>query len=446
MYRSEIISRNELSHRLIAFVILLFAGITTLQAQNIKNSESGVVGEEVVMQWNRVLTETVRTPGAHPSATIFPMRSYAMMHLAMFDAVNSIDGSYTPYLTDVPGSKNASMEAAAAQAAHDVLVGLYPSRAGIYDAELEISLDGIDKNRAQQGIRVGEIAAANMLAARANDGWNATPPPYSLPLDPGNWQLAPGNTVVTFTHYPAVLPFATTSSTQFAPNPPPAMTSDVYTRDFNEVKEIGSVTSATRTADQTLVARLWAGVGTPTANFFAWNNVARALSDSRGLSTVERARLFALFNIAFHDALQTSFASKFQHGLWRPVTAIRRADEDGNPSTSPDAAWLSLIANPPYPTYAGNNATIGMAHATIFALVFGRDDIAYQHTWENGPGGTGGATRSYAGFAAMAQEQADARIYAGIHFRFDNVAGQSIGRNVANYVYQNFLIPRRCVR
>ncbi len=386
--------------------------------------------------------ETVSTPGQQPP-TIMPVRNYAMMHAAMFDAVNSIDGTYTPYLTDVPGSPNASLEAAAAQAAHDVLAALYPTRREVFDAELAASLEGIEENRAQQGIRVGQIVAERLLAVRANDGWNVTPPSYSLPPTPGNWQpTPPGNAAATFTHYGSVLPFAITSSTQFAPNPPPAMTSAEYAAALNEVKEIGAVNSATRTADQTIVARLWAGVGTPTNFLFVWNNVARTVALERGITTVEMARLFALTNISLHDALQTSFASKFQYGMWRPVTAIRRADEDGNPDTTPDAAWSSLIVSPPYPTYAGNMATIGTSQSTTLALFFGRDDIRFQHTWE----GAGGATRSYAGFGAMADEQARARVYGGIHFTFDNVAGQSIGQNVANYVFRNLMRPRQCVR
>jgi hypothetical protein len=143
-----------------------------------------------------------------------------------------------------------------------------------------------------------------------------------------------------------------------------------------------------------------------------------------------------------HDALQTTFAAKFQHGLWRPVTAIRRAEEDGNAATLPDAAWSSLIQSPPYPSYAGNMAAIGMSQATILAAFFGRDDIRFDHTWA----GAGGATRSYAGFGAMANEQARARVYGGIHFTFDNVAGQSVGTNVANYVFAKFMRPRQCVK
>ena len=404
-----------------------------------RNNNLPAVQEDVILQWNRVLMETVLTPGQHP-ATIMQVRSYAMVHAAMFDAVNSIDGSHTPYLTDVPGSQQASIEAAAAQAARDVLVGLYPTRVAVFDAELAVSLQGIEDYRAQQGIRVGQIVAERMLAARANDGWTVTPSSYVLPTTPGNWQ--PTGTAATFTHYPYVLPFAIKSGTQFAPSAPPAMTSAQYAADLNEVKEIGALNSATRTADQTLVARLWANVNTPTNFLLVWNNVARTVSVARELSTVEKARLFALTNIALHDALHTTFTSKFQHGLWRPITAIRRADEDGNANTTADPSWSSLIGAPAYPSYAGNMAAIGTSQATTLGLFFGRDDIGFQHTWA----GAGGATRSYAGFSAMANEQERARVYGGIHFTFDNVAGQSVGRNVANYIFSNTMRPRVCVR
>lgn len=428
---------KRLLNYLLTMTIILFA-MTISQAQKLKQPKLTSSGEDVVLQWQRVLQETIRIPGQQPS-TIFPVRSFAMMHAAMFDAVNSIDGSYTPYLTDVPGTKNASLEAAAAQAAHDVLIALYPTREAVFDEELANSLNGIAANRMRQGIRVGEIVAARMLLARANDGWNLTPPSFALSPTPGNWQSTPtAFALAGFTHYPAVVPFAITSNTQFAPNPPPSMTSAEYAAAFNEVKEIGSATSATRTVDQTQVARLWANVNTPTTVFFVWNNVARTVALERGTTIVENARLFALMNIAFHDSLLTTFTSKFQHGLWRPVTAIRRADEDDNPNTTQDVNWSSLIGNPPYPTYAGNHAAIGTSQSTTLALFFGRDDIVFQHTWE----GAGGATRSYAGFTAMANEEERSRVYGGIHFTFDQTAGQSVGRNVANYVFQNFMQPR----
>ncbi len=430
--------RYKQTVRTLLTIAILLCTQSALWANSDRSLKPAVPNENVILQWNRVLQETIATPGQHPS-TIFPVRSFAMMHAAMFDAVNSIDQSYTPYLTEVPSSRASSLEAAAAYAAHEVLVGLYPTRQAVFDAELASSLAGIVDVRGQSA-RVGQIVAARLLASRANDGWSVQGPAFVLPPTPGNWQPAPG--AAGFTQFPAVIPFATSSSSQFAPNAPPSMTSAEYTASFNEVKELGSATSVTRTADQTKVAQLWANVNTPTTVWFVWNNVARTVASSRNNSTVENARLFALMNIAFHDALQTTMASKFVHGLWRPVTAIRRAEEDGNPDTVADPNWTSLIGNPPYPTYAGNHAAIGTSQATILALVFGRDDIRFSHTWE----GAGGATRSYAGFTAMANEEERSRVYGGVHFTFDQVAGQSAGRNVANYVFQNIMRPRQCER
>ena len=418
-------------------ITILLCALTSLRAQDIEQSDADSLGENVVLQWNRVLQETVRTPGQQP-ATIFPVRSFAMMHAAMFDAVNSIEGSYTPYLIDVPASPRASQEAAAAKAAHDVLAALFPARQAVFAAELSNSLNGIPRIQALMGVKVGEAAAAALLAARANDGWNAPLPPYVLPTTPGNWQPTPG--AAGFTQFPSVVPFALTSAAQFAPAAPPALTSEEYAASFNEVKELGSATSATRTADQTKVAQLWANVNTPTTVWFVWNNVAGTVSTARGYSTVETARLFALLNISMHDALQTTMASKFVYGLWRPVTAIRRADEDGNPNTAPDPSWTPLLGNPPYPSYAGNHAAIGTSQATILALVFGRDDIRFTHTWE----GAGGATRAYSGFTAMANEEERSRVWGGIHYTFDQTAGQSAGRNVANYVFLKYMRPRNC--
>ena len=429
--------KNKQIVNILLTVAFLFCALSGVKAQISEQSKSNVSGENVIVQWNRVLKETISTPGQHPG-TIFPIRSFAMMHAAMFDAVNSIDGSYTPYLTDVPGSNNASQEAAAAKAARDVLAALYPGRTAIFDEELAISLMGITGNRVRQGIRVGEIVAEKLLATRASDGWSNPVTPYVLPTTPGNWQPAPG--AAGFTHFPSVTPFAITSATQFKPANPPALTSAEYAASFNEVKELGSATSTTRTPEQTQIARLWANVNTPTTVWYVWNNVAASVAVSRNSTTAETARLFALLNISMHDALQTTMASKFEHGLWRPVTAIRRADEDNNPNTSSDPNWSSLIGNPPYPSYAGNHAAIGTSQATILALFFGRDDIHFTHTWD----GAGGATRSYKGFNEMANEEERSRVWGGIHFTFDQAAGQSAGRNVANFVYQNFMRPRNC--
>jgi hypothetical protein len=261
-----------------------------------------------------------------------------------------------------------------------------------------------------------------------------------LPSEPGLWQpTPPGFIPATFTHYPDVVPFATKHSRQFGPLPPPALTSAQYATDFNEVKEVGRIDSTSRTDDQTLVARLWAAVGTPTNSGDIYNHVARDVALAFGVDIVQMARLFALLNVALHDGVQTSWTSKFDHGLWRPVTAIRRADEDGNAFTDPDPNWLPLLpVTPPYPTYAGNAATIGAASATVLARFFGTNDIAVEAHWE----GTPGWTRSYPSFWSIGDEQARSRVYGGIHFTFDNTAGQEIGTNVGNYLIDNFMLPQ----
>ncbi len=415
---------------------LLLCAASVAPAQEKQEAELAP-NEEVILQWNRILTQTVATPGAQP-ATILSQRSFAMMHLAMFDAVNSIDGSYKPYLTEVWGGGRASVKAAAAQAAHDVLASLYPNQQAIFTTELTDSLVGISAAQAARGRSIGRTVAQRMLANRANDGWMIAPPPFILPMTPGNWQpTPPASAAATFTQFPNVTPFALTQATQFLPAPPPALTSAEYAADFNEEKELGSAVSATRTPDQTLTAQLWASG--PVADT-RYNNLIRTLALSRNNSTVENARLFALHYLAAHDTLLTTFTSKFTYGLWRPLTAIRRADEDGNPNTISDPNWTSLIAAPPYPAYAGNAAAASASVATTLALFFGRDDIEFQVNF----GGTPNVIRNYRSFAALNTEVARSRVYGGIHFNFDNQAGQSVGRNVANFVFQNYLTPRGC--
>jgi len=424
----------------ITAAFLLCAALTA-NAQNL-NEQNVTPNEDVILQWNRVLGQTIPISNSQPP-TIMPLRSFAMMHLAMFDAVNSIDGSYTPYLTDVPGTRHASIEAAAAQAAHDVLSALYPDQRAVFDAELADSLAGIPANRARQGIRVGRLVAAQMLANRANDGWSAPWTPYLLPPTPGNWQelfQGPYPGFAVFTNFPGVTPFALRQNTQFLPAAPPALSSAEYAASLNEVKELGAANSQLRTADQTLTAFLWANPPVSDALMF---NVVRTTAIARNSSTVENARLFALVFMAFHDALQTTFTSQYTYGLWRPVTAIRRAGEDDNPDTAPDANWESLLGTPgtpPHPSYASNASSASSSLATILALFYERDDVHFQINF----GGTPNVTRNYRNFTALTNEIARSRVYGGVHFPFDIAAGQSVGRSVGNYVFLNYLTPRRC--
>ena len=392
----------------------------------------------VVLKWNRLLQDTLVPPG-NPLTP----RTYAMMHIAMFDAINAIEREFTPYRVQARFNAGGSAEAAAAQAAHDVLIALNPSAAAAYDTALAEDLGGHPPGYIRNGAEIGASVAKEILAWRQNDGWIVSPfPPYSEPQLPGRWQpTPPAGANATFTHLQQAVPMATLSATQFLPVPPPILTSPRYAADVNEVQLLGKNDSATRTAEQTSIARLWSGVGTSTGFFAVWNNVAGDVVEARHLSLVEAARLFVLVNVSIHDALQTTQASKFVYGVWRPVTAIQQAHTDLNAATDPDPTWLPLITTPPYPSYAGNLATIGASAARALQLATGTNDMPIAITWK-GSGGLPDVTRHFDGFGEAADEEYMARIYGGIHYRFDQDAGKQVGRSVAEFVFANFMTAR----
>jgi hypothetical protein len=391
----------------------------------------------VVLKWNQLLQTTLPQPGNPLSP-----RFYAMTHIAMFDAINAIERDFEPYRVRLRPGLWGSAEAAAAQAAHDVLVALNPSATSAYDEALAADL-GDPSGFVRRGAEIGAHVAREILAWRQDDGWVVSAfPPYAEPPLPGRWQpTPPANAAATFTHLQQAAPMALLSATQALPVPPPSLTSARYAADLNEVKLLGKSDSAVRTEEQTTIARLWSGVGTTTGFFSVWNNVARDVVLARQLSLVETARVFVLVNVSIHDALQTTQASKFVYGVWRPVTAIRAADTDLNPGTDPDSTWLPLITTPPYPSYAGNLATIGASAARALQLVCGTNDVPVAVTWSL-PGGLPAVTRHYDSFWEAAEEEAMARIYGGIHYRFDQQAGQQVGQSVAEFVFANFMRPR----
>jgi hypothetical protein len=260
-----------------------------------------------------------------------------------------------------------------------------------------------------------------------------------LPPFPGQWQPAPGAAV--FTHYPHVTPFALLTGTQYLPAPPPTLTSQRYAQDFNEVKRLGSATSIERTPEQTQIARLFAGVGTRTNLYMLWNNVARDLVRERSLGLLEAARLFALLNAGVIDGVQTTMASKYVYGLWRPVTAIQRAHEDLNAQTDADPSWTPLLSTPAYPTYAGNQACVASAAARALEIVAGSDEFAFTAVWQATDGSVL-ASRNYSSFSQMADEQARSRVYGGIHFTFDNDASQQACPRVVDFIAGHFMVPR----
>jgi hypothetical protein len=406
-----------------------------------------------VIQWNRILLGILRTPGAQ-SATVHPTRSMAMMHAAVYDAVNAIVKTHAEYLVHLSAPRNASVAAAAAQAAHDVLVQLYPNQASTLDADLAMSLASLPDGQAKdQGVRVGTIAAAQILALRSNDGSAAAPIPFTPGANAGDYQLTPpAFAQPVFTHWQFVKPFALRSASQFRPAPPPALSSSTYTTAFNEVMSLGSATSTTRTADQTQIAKFW---GAPIQNY--WNEIAQTAALQRGNTLPQNARLFALLDLTLADSVIAFYDAKYTYHFWRPVTAIRAegvaaaaalaatSDEDPAESSAdqfrPLAAevdWTPLATTALDPSYPGAHAVVSAAAAAVLATFFHNDRGSFAVTSEVLPG----VERSFTSFSAAANEASVSRIYAGQHFRFDQVAGQKLGRRIANYVLQNFLASR----
>jgi len=390
-----------------------------------------------VLQWNRTLLVIVRTPGAQP-ATIHPTRSFAIMHAAIYDAVNSIDKTHTPYLFDLTGvSQSVSQEAAASAAAHEVLVALYPGFQAMLDAQLQQLLAQIpDATAKADGIIVGQTVADIILALRSNDGSNAAPIPYVFGNAPGDYQSTPPNfpKQPQFTHWSHVAPFALERADQFRPGPPPDLTSERYATVFNQVKSLGIANSTAATADQALTGRFWNGA---IQNY--WNEIAQTLALERNLTTAKSARLFALLNLAFADGVIAFYDAKYVYNFWRPVTAIRAADTDNNPETLADPNWLPETTNTaPDPSYPGAHAVISAAGASVLISFFDSDHVDLTVTSEV----LAGVTRSFTRISAAEEEATLSRTFAGQHFRSDLTAGQRLGRNVADFVVDNFLTLR----
>jgi hypothetical protein len=388
-----------------------------------------------VVTWNATLLVIVRTPGAQPK-TIHPTRSFAIMHAAIYDAVNAIDKTHEPYLVSLRDvSRSASQDAAASSAAHEVLVALYPSFQATLDNQLKQSLalvpDGPDKT---EGINIGKTVADQILAARSSDGSNAKPVPFVFGNAPGDFQSTPPNfPSPQFTNWSHVTPFALESASQFRLGPPPALTSDAYTDAFNEVKSLGIVHSTTATADQALTGSFWNGA---IQNY--WNEITQTAAIGHNLNTARTARLFALLNLSFADGVIAFYDTKYTYNFWRPVTAIRAAASDGNPGTLADPNWLPEVGNTtPDPSYPGAHAVISAAGASVLNAFFGKKDFNFIVTSEVLPG----VTRSFTNFSAANKEATLSRIFAGVHFHTDLTSGNRMGSEVADFVVDNFLTP-----
>src|SRR5438270_1081241 len=395
--------------------LVLTPVLTTNASGNTANNASA--SGAIVIAWNKELLHIVQTPGAQP-ATIQPTRSFAILHASIYDAVVSITQDAPAYLFSVPASSTARADAAAAQAGHDTLVALYPKWKAALDQQLSSELAVIpDGTGKQQGIQVGQTVAARLIAIRANDGSAATPQPFVPGNQPGNYQLTPPKFAApVFTNWANVTPFVLNNAAQFRPGPPPAVTSQAYAQALNEVKSLGQNTSTTRTAEQTVIAKFWAG---PIWN--TWNGIAEnaALAHHTNLETT--ARLFAVLNLSFADSTIAFYDAKYHYQLWRPVTAIRKTD----PTWTPQAI---TALDPSYPSAHG---VISGDGAAVLSAFFGNQDHIRVTS-----GVLPGVVRSFASYNDVATEAGLSRIYAGQHTRIEIEVGTDLGHNVAQFVLQ----------
>lgn len=393
---------------------------------------AGTADADAVTDWNEIMEMT-----SAPSGPFSQSRSAAIMHLAVFEAVNAIVGDYEPYLGTVDAPPWASAEAAAVAAAHRALVALYPANAPTLDASRAASLASIPDGPAKEaGIAAGEDAAFAMLLLRADDGsGEAGMVPHTPGTGPGDWQPTPPAFV------PALVPgwgqvdtFGIEDGAQFRSSPPPAIHTGIYAKDYNEVKTVGDVVTPFRPQDRTDVARFYAAV----LALPVWDAAARQASAAQGKTLAENARIFALIAMAIGDGLISSFETKYHYGYWRPVTAIRAGHLDGNRKTVADPTWLPLIVTPPFPSYPSAHATASYSARAVLEHTFGKRGHDVTLTSPLVPG----VVLHYTAWEQITDDIDDARIFGGIHYRFDQEAGARQGRHVGRYILRNHLRPR----
>jgi hypothetical protein len=388
--------------------------------------------ENAVMEWNQIAFAATVTAGQGPLPQV---RSMAIVQVSVHDAVNAITCDYRTYLSITCGSWG-SPEAAAIGAAHRALVGLFPGQAMTLNQARTASLAARGLTDTSPGVAFGEAVAAIILAVRSNDGAAQAQIPYTAPDagSPGVW-VAIGPAAPVLPGWGKVTPWVLRNLSQFEPDGPPPLHSRRYARDYNEVKEIGSLTSETRTAEQTEIARFW--LATPTA---IWNGVARQLVQDQGLDLSASARALALLYLASSDASVVCWATKYSVNFWRPMTAIRNGDDDDNVNTAADPNWTPLFPTPQHPEYISGHSTNSSAMATVLILLFGDErDTPIVATSPTNPG----FERHWSTLSQGVEEVIDARIFSGFHYRTSDEDGAQVGRKIARFVVNHVLRDRR---
>jgi hypothetical protein len=383
---------------------------------------AGPARADTVTEWNSNASDALFVTAGQPPQQSVP--HLAMVHGAVYDAVNAIEGSHDGLLlTSRSARRGDSKEAAAATAAYRVLVSIVPAQQGVVETKYAASLAGVPDGPAKtRGIAVGEAAAAAIIAARTDDGRFG---PFRFPVGdaPGMWRPV----LPAFVNDPNawlkdVQPFLIRSASQFRSDGPLRLTSREYARELAEVQTLGSATSTSRSAEQTLAARYWAE--NPPAT---WNRIVRTISAQEGLSLADNARLFATLYLNAADALIVVWSDKARTTFWRPITAIREAGTDGNPRTEPDSAWLPLIATPPYTEHPSGHTGLSGSFVATLQRFLGTDKVAWTDT------NNAGLTRSFTRLSQAIDEVVDARVWSGIHFRTADEQGRRIGEQVARW-------------
>ena len=412
--------------RPVAFLLPLILADLTLHA-------------DVVTDWNTEALNAIRAANTPPPTA---SRNLAILHASIFDAVNGIDRTYEHYFAtgNVPASS--STHAAAAAAAHKVLVALYPALQPQFDSLYVQSLSVVhDGPQKQQGVEWGEYVASAILQWRSTDG-SANNVPYTPGTNPGEWRptVSFGGIVrpALLPQWGLVKPFGLTTGSQFRPPAPPPLNSVQYAAEVNQVKALGAAIGSIRTAEQTQIARFW-GYGPTTATPPGhWNQIAQAVAVQQHNSLVENSRLFALLNIALADAAIVSWDCKYVYNYWRPITAIQEADTDGNQDTIADPAWTSLLATPPFPEYTSGHSTFSGAAAAVLAFFYKKDQMHFSIGSDDLPG----VFRSYDSFSQAAIESGISRVLGGIHFMSSNLYGLATGGAIGSYVSSHVLQPK----
>ena len=408
--------------RLTLGILFAHAVITSLRA-------------DVVLDWNSLLLDAIRVETTGPTLST---RNLAILSVATYEAINSILRTHQPYYAYLDAPADASPEAAVIAAGREVMLALYPTFSARTEDLYQTGLAALPPTPATtNGLAVGLAAAQLILNLRSSDG-SQTDVTYLPSNAPGQWQRTPPFFRPPLTpQWRYVTPFCLPTIEPFLPPPPPELASAEYAAALNEVKLIGSKTSTTRTAEQSQIAVFWSDFSYTAMPPGHWHEITASIVRTRGTPLADTARLLALLALAQADAAIVCWEAKFRWNLWRPLTAIRRADEDGNPLTAAESAWDHYLNAPPFPAYTSGHSTFSKASARVLAQFYGTDDLSFTVRSDSLPG----VFRSFTNLTDCVDEIGMSRIYGGIHFQFDNREGKRTGGRIGDYVSANFLLP-----